>query len=394
MGGVPVSVDYLDERKFAAAAAARAKAGAEIVNLTYRNFYVEDPAGQWQGYHDSDTNRAWGLAEWGSRAGQGAYFDWVAGNALLPDKDPDPTHTGIQKIDRTTVSDLGNIASAFTDIQTKVDQADAGLNPLGLAKNVVPFDIDPTQVAAGKTHFEQIYDRAVQAMNNAITVFNHANNSTQLLRQQADDVAKFQQTVIDQEVDFTNRLIEVFGYPYPDDIGPNGTYPSGYSGPDIYHFDYVDSAILTGETPPPTQTMTVTLTDTSVGAQGDLHTTTNHVAFNISSQELGLVKPAAWTTPRRAPGELQLARSDILQNYERFQSALQAYNNLIAQIEDRAALLRLQFNVAGSSIFIMDQNRDTQMSLDDEINASKAAQDQFSLNSKSVLLAGDALAEA
>lgn len=394
VGGVPVSVDYLDERKFAAAASARAKAGAEIVSLTYRSFYVEDPTGQWQGYHDSDTNRAWGLAEWGSRAGQGAYFDWVAGNALLPDKDTDPTHTGIQKIDRTTVTDLGDITSAFSDIQTKVNQADAGLNPLGLAKNVVPFDIDPTQVTAGKTHFEQIYDRAVQAMNNAITVFNHANNSTQLLRQQADDVAKFQQTVVDQESDFTNRLIEIFGYPYPDDIGPTGTYPSGYSGPDIYHFDYVDSALLTGETPPPTQTMTVPLTDTSVGAQGDLHRTTNNVVFNISSQELGLVRPAAWTTPRRAPGEIQLARSDILQNYERFLNALDSYNNLIAQIEDRAALLRVQFNVASSNIFIMDQNRATQMSLDSEIKASKGAQDQFSLNSKSVLLAGDAMAEA
>jgi hypothetical protein len=62
VGGVPVSVDYYDERKFAAAATARARAGAEIVNQTYRNAYVEDPSGQWQGYRDSNTNQAWGLA--------------------------------------------------------------------------------------------------------------------------------------------------------------------------------------------------------------------------------------------------------------------------------------------------------------------------------------------
>src|ERR1019366_7647561 len=132
VGGVPVSVGYEHERKFAAAAAARAQTGAEVVNLTYRNAYVEDPTGQWQGYTDSNTNRAWGLAEWGSRAGQGAFFDWVAANALLPATDPDTSHTGIQKIDRTTVTEIGEIASAFTDIQTKVDQADSGLNPLGL----------------------------------------------------------------------------------------------------------------------------------------------------------------------------------------------------------------------------------------------------------------------
>jgi len=393
LGGVPVSVDFFDERKFAAAAAARAKAGAEIVNLTYRSFYVEDPAGQWQGYHDSNTNRAWGLAEWGSRAGQGAFFDWVAANALLPANDPDPTHTGIQKIDRTTVTDLPNIASAFSDIQTKVDQADSGLNPLGLAKNVVPFDIDPTLVAQGKTHFEQVYDRAVQALNNAITVFNHANNSTQLLRQQADDVAKFQQTVTDQEAQFNNQLIEVFGYPYAEDIGATGSYPSGYSGPDLYHFDYVDSAILTGATPPPTQSLTVALTDTAVGPNGQLIITTNHIAYNISSQELGLVKPSGWSQ-RQAPGEIQLSRSDILQNYQRFQSALIAYNNLVAQIEDRAALIQIQFNVASSNILIMDQNRRTQSDLNQKIKAAKAAQDQFSLNSKTTLLAGDALAEA
>src|SRR5262249_27223870 len=150
-----------------------------------------DPAGQWQGYTDPNTNRAWGVAEWGSRVGQGAYFDWVAGNALLPDQDPNSTHTGVQKIDRTTVAELGNIVSAFNDVQAKLDAADAGLNPLGLAKNVVPFDIDPNLISQGKTHFGQIYDRAVIAMNNAISVFNRANKSTQLLRQQADDVAKF-----------------------------------------------------------------------------------------------------------------------------------------------------------------------------------------------------------
>ncbi len=41
--GVVIEVDYLDERKFAEIAAAKAKTGAEIVNLTYRSKYTEDP---------------------------------------------------------------------------------------------------------------------------------------------------------------------------------------------------------------------------------------------------------------------------------------------------------------------------------------------------------------
>ena len=104
VGGVPVAVDFLDERKFAKAAAAKAKTGAEITSLTYRGLYTEAPAGQWQGYQDANTNRAWGVSEWSSRAGQGAFFDWVVGNALLPDVDANPAHVGIQKIDRTTVT--------------------------------------------------------------------------------------------------------------------------------------------------------------------------------------------------------------------------------------------------------------------------------------------------
>jgi len=130
VGGVAVSVSYEHERKFAAAAAARAQTGAEIVNLTYRNAYVEDPAGQWQGYTDSNTNRAWGLAEWGSRAGQGAFFDWVEANALLPDVDPDPTHTGSQKIDRTTVTQIKDIASASTTFKAKWTRPTWGLTRL------------------------------------------------------------------------------------------------------------------------------------------------------------------------------------------------------------------------------------------------------------------------
>ena len=393
VGGVPVSVDFFDERKFAAAAAARARTGAEIVNLTYRSAYVEDPAGQWQGYQDADTNRAWGLAEWGSRAGQGAVLDWVAANALLPANDLDPSHTGIQKIDRTTVTELRDIASALNDIQTKVDQADGGLNPLGLAKNVVPFDIDPAQISQGKTHFEQIYERAVLAMNNAISVFNHANNSTQLLRRQADSVADFQKTVTDREADFNSRLIEIFGYPFPDDIGPTGTYPAGYDGPDLYHFDYVDSSPITGENPPPTQTFTVNFFDITVDPQGQLIRNSKNVSFSISSQALGFVKPPGWTQARRAPGQIQIARSDLLQSLARFKKALAEYKNLIDQIVDRAALIREQFNVNASEIDLLNANKDKQSTLNGDIIAARAGAilaDEFA---KYALAKADAVAE-
>jgi len=338
VAGQPVTVDYLDERKFAKVAASKARTGAEIVNLTYRYAYVEDPAGQWQGYKDSDTSRAWGLSEWASRAGQGAYFDWVAANAILPDNDA--AHTGIQKIDRTTVAELRDITASFEDIQRQVDQANIGLNPLGLAKNVVPFDIDPSEIEAGKTHFEQVYDRALIALNNAITVFDHATNCTQLLRRQADAQAEFQKDVDNSEADFNSRLIEIFGYPYDDDIGVGGQYPQGYNGPDLYHYEYVDVAQLLGLPPLKTQEFKVQLTDyTGVSDEGDPVTSAVTVTYHFSTdQRFAMVKPQNWGN-RRAPGEIQQARSQLLQAYGQFEKARAEYADLVGQIIELGDLI-------------------------------------------------------
>ena len=394
VGGVPVSVDYLDERKFAAAAAARARTGAEIVNLTYRSKFVEDPSGQWQGYQDTKPERAWGLSEWGLRAGQGALVDWVVANALLPSVDENPAHTGIQKIDRTTVRELNDVASAFVEIQSKVDMADAGLNPLGLAQNVIPFDIDPTGVAAGKTHFEQIFDRAVGALNNAISVFNHANNSSQLLRRQADSVTDFQETVEARESDFNSRLIEAFGYPYTDDIGPTGSYPTGYDGPDIYHFDYVDVSELAGVAPPLTQVRTFQLTSSDVNDDGSLNQSTRSVSFHISTNAFGLVKPANWTGKRRAPGEVQLARGELIQSRVRFEKGLKEYENLLTQIEDQSRLAQAQYGVGAEEIKILNHSSETQISLNGQLLGARRQAATLRAMAGFAVLSANSMAEA
>ncbi len=248
VAGVPLQVDYLDERKFAKIAAARARAGAEIVDLTYRSEYVEDPAGQWQGYADTNSERAWGLAEWGRRVGQGAYLDWMVGNSLLPETDANPAHVGIQKIDRQSVDSLNEISSAYSTVQSQVDEADRGVNPLGAAKGVVPFDIDPARVDAGETHFEQIYGRAQVALSNAVQVWDFANSLNRMLRFNQDEVDDLTLNTEARERDFRSRLIEVFGRPYENDLGPAGTYPATYVGPDLYHYNYVDAPALTGDT--------------------------------------------------------------------------------------------------------------------------------------------------
>ncbi|MFW5855170.1 MAG: hypothetical protein ACOCW9_07545, partial [Thermodesulfobacteriota bacterium] len=104
-------------------------------------------------------------------------------------------------------------ANAFDEIQAEVDKADRGLNPLGLEKNVMPFDISAGEIDEVKTHFEQIYDRAVLAISNATTVFNYAVNSAQELRKQSNTIGDYQKQVAERRHDYMSRLIELFGKP-------------------------------------------------------------------------------------------------------------------------------------------------------------------------------------
>ncbi len=247
-------VDFLDERKFAQVAAAKAKAGAEIVELTYRDKYVADPESQWQGYLDTDSRRSWGVEGWARRVGQGAYFDWVTANALIPSEHPNSSYTGIRKVDRTTVKDIAVISANMNSIQSTFENANDGYNPLGIAGNTVPFDIDPSQLSGGSgtTHFEQIYARALGALNNAAVVFDNSNKFSNMLRKIENNEINFRRSVFEQDMSYRNRLIEIFGSPYAGTIGSGRAYPAGYNGPDTSLYMYVNKQVreITADTVP------------------------------------------------------------------------------------------------------------------------------------------------
>jgi len=397
VAGQPVMVDYLDERKFASIAAQRAKTGAEIVDLTYRKYYTDDPAGQWQGYKDNYASRAWGVDEWARRAGQGAFFDWVAANAILPDSMPTTAHdrvkyvtdpiTGllkseiipgadIQQIDRSKVPELQEIAAQYHKIQARMTEVDGGINPIGLVKGVVPFDIDPTQIDAGQTHFEQVYARAEKALENAIAAYDYANGYTQRLRQNQDTLEDFKKNLSDQERDYTNRLIEIFGYPYPDDIGPGKTYPDGYDGPDLLHYNYVDRSELSGSTKPAdvsytTYTASYNLPDNFWNLSQGLasyvatpSTTPITVQYNINTQENWIEKPLAWSSKRRAPGRVQQALSDLVQAKAAYDKAFKEYGDIMAGIDDAKQNLETRYNVLANQIRSKIQVEEASIGLD------------------------------
>jgi hypothetical protein len=286
-----------------------------------------------------------------------------------------------------------------------VDKADAGLNPLGIAKNAVPFDIDPALISAGQTHFEQIYDRALEAMDNTVTIFNHANQLSQALRGLQDSVNSFSRTATDRERDFKNRMIEVFGYPYAGDIGAGKTYPSGYDGPDIYHYMYVNTIDLNGDTAPISQTFTGFFTaklglnvskpfsfstfpellqsfgggdfyfpDDAPGDPGHrLSNSVLQISYPYSPADYGFTAPASWGQ-RRAPGEIQMMLSQLVQDHARFKQAQLNYDNLILKIEDQLDLMQARYDVEREKVILRNKGKATQLSLTVTIAAAKKTQ--------------------
>lgn len=271
---VVMKVDFLDERKFAQIAAAKARAGAEVLAVTYRENYAEDPEAQWQGYTDVNPDRAWGVQEWARRTGQAAYFDWVVANALLPSEHPNKTLEGIQKVDRESNSDISAISANLNNVQQTFDDANKGLNPLRLSPRAVPFDINPQSIedlVYGRSHFEQMYDKALAALQNAKVVWDNANAAQNRLRQVANNETEFRNDVYQEDLAYKNRLIEIFGRPYDGTVGSGKMYPAGYDGPDLALYMYVGVNEISDKTVPGPALSFASFNDKKVLSGGDLY---------------------------------------------------------------------------------------------------------------------------
>ncbi|NOY80786.1 MAG: hypothetical protein GXP31_07250 [Kiritimatiellaeota bacterium] len=396
IGDVPITVDYYDERQFAEIAAAKAKTGAEIVDLEYRSHYVEDPNGQWQGYTDTDEGRAWGVTGWARRAGQGALFDWAVANAIVPSEDTNPDHTGVTKIDRSTVPEIAEISAEAAKIRQKTADADTGLNPLGLSTDVVPMDIDPVRVDPTSvnpaTHFEQIYERARKAVDNARRIFNYTNKINNMLRQVANTTEDFSRTVLERDRDFRNRLIEIFGSPYEGVIGPGKTYPMGYQGPDIFLYMYVDVSEVSGKTVPEpsasfkaffkpfrnhvleapkssevdvsfsefingnrpdfkAKTLQFFDSDLEDPATGGSYSSVLEVDFPQGAGAFSFQAPSSWGG-RRSPGEIQQAISELIQAEAHVKEGVARYNVLMKDIQGKLNVLKARSNLAAATVEI------------------------------------------
>jgi hypothetical protein len=239
----------------------RPRAGRDIVRATYRLNYTQDPDGQWQGYTDgADPARAWGVSEWAHRAGQGAYFDWAVANAILPTQAINPaTNEPLEKLARiersAADSEIGEVAGGLHEIQIAMDEANAGVNPLGFDSDAITFDLNQEffQNNSGgdrRSHFEQVYERATMAGGNAVSVLQFVNQANNKLRLIANDTEALILDSLRQDLDYRNRLIEIFGRPYTGQIGFGKAYPEGYEGPDTLLYGYLDKTKIDQIVPP------------------------------------------------------------------------------------------------------------------------------------------------
>ena len=319
-----VNVDYYEEAKFAEAAADLAKTAADVMDLTARKAWRDAGGG---GYLDSDADNAFGTGEWASRGAYGALVNWVVANSLLPksaaadgEATADFDDPGLMRIDRGTVDELADICAAADRIVRVLDRLDAGLNPLGLSDNAVPFDISPKGASDGtNTHFEQIRDRAKAALANAKAVLDRAQTQSNRLRLIQETAGQYADQIAGEEEDLDEQLMQIFGSPYSDDIGPGKTYAQGYEGPDLIHYMWMDLGKFGLDRIEDRETVKTFSFNDLPKADGMLKIALaakedHEIAYEVTAS--GLVKkPDSVSGVRVRPGTIQQKYAEFLQAY-------------------------------------------------------------------------------
>lgn len=353
--GQPVTVDFQDERKFAAAAGNLARTAQQVVALVYRQVYKDDAAAGWTHFRDSrggnpstGVTSHQGLDEWVSRSAQGAFYNWVVANAMVPDVDN--YHSGVQKIDRTTVPEIPELAAAVGDFQNSIDAANSYLNPLGLSPGAIAFDLSPSELQAGNSHYEQVSGRALTALRNAAGAFNQAASMTRSLRDQGNQIDDYATVLSQQERAYVNQLVDIFGRPYAGEVGAGKLYAQGYHGPDLFHWFIVDRP---NDLVDLTQAVSTTITmpvEVDLFAEDPMEAILGAVDEPVSQNKTVKIYPhqlvqyndvweAASLGSRPETGELQSSLQDVQQSMLAVREAATRYELVRMRLMNAAAVL-------------------------------------------------------
>ena len=257
---------------------------------------------------------------------------------------------GLARIDRSTVPELASLASLIPAIQKKVDQMDAGLNPLGLSTGAIPFDITPIgEGDDAKTHFEQIRERAGTALANARKLLDRAQTMGSHMRMMQESQFSRENQLETMELEAKNKLIEYFGYPYEGDIGPGGTYPQGYDGPDLINYAWMEPTHYGLKDKEDVQSVTTNLyvRDMSKFRDGlavllpNFGMTQDFITLKYEKSASGIIlKPANVTGKRRAQGQIQQKMGEFLVAYRGFKTSMDNWAVANTTFEYKVGVIR------------------------------------------------------
>ena len=339
MDQTAINVDYQDEAKFADAAVKLAQVGLDAMSLTARKAYKENAGDLRSGYFDADEAEAFGYGEWATRTGMGAAYSWFVANAITPTTNESAqafADLGLRRIDREqNGAQMKTLCRTVETLQTTLGGFEGGLNPLGLSENAIPFDIDPDALAEKNSHFEQILERTEKALANCKTVLDWANVHGSRLAQIQKDETEAIDDVATQELSYQNQLIAIYGTPFAGDIGPGGTYPQGYEGPDLYNYNYMDLSVFGLEAGLTTVfTNSFDLYEAGLSGYWNMKMQTGYetnvdmkVTLNYIVSDGGIrMKPATVGGVRATEGSIQSAYRDYIAAYQKLQLAMGAYS--------------------------------------------------------------------
>ena len=379
IGSDAVEVDYFDERRFAQAALGRARAGLLATQLTYRRDFRHEgpvPLRRVEAAEENDDPPAvplsWGISDWASRVGQGAYLDWVVGNALVPKGSPAGQDSGIARIDRSAVPELDQLTEVGAEIQDQMDQALEGVNPLGVPRRVVPFDVDVSaQLTNRRTAFDILFDRVVRSVRNARYSLDSAMKYKRSISGGRNEANLLNRQFEDREANLNSRLIELFGTPFPRDIGPEQAYATGYRGPDVHFFNKHRCSDLFSAAESSKFRRSVTLPRlTESGGVSDeagvLET------FEMTDESFKCIEDDA-TERRASPGALQSQRRELVLAAHLLQRVIEDYEGHIRAIRDQQELMKLEDGVDADEIEILEDEKDRWSSLDSRFRIANLA---------------------
>ena len=322
--GVNVTFYYEDEKRMASTAAQLGRVALMVAHETFKKDFSFNPSSQVPLFQDSNTNRAWSASEWCNRSSQLSYINWAVLNSLLPAAtDFDTAET----ISRATVPGLSQVADNVSALQDLADAIDRGDSPMQVSANVVPFDLDPALLDNGISHFEQIYGRAVSALSSAYNALQQSCQAALDLRRQNTSLESFRRQVIQRETELNNQLTDLYGTPYADDIGPTGAFITGYSGPDLYHYNYIDPGIFDPATAGAVTNLSVALQYSLTGDKQDiLAAVGTKVTYSVNREGIPVI-PSNWNGSRAIYGKIQDAVSAYIHAWTSLRAAVANQQN-------------------------------------------------------------------